>query len=123
VTVLDAASSVAQETFELDTVPLDARAHVNKKVRISGRLAAGPATATALTETDGNGVNDGRNRNVNSVGGAVSSAHAPSATFPRRDEKGTSRATARAAATARQDVDHRRLRVETIRVLSQTCAP
>jgi hypothetical protein len=93
-------------SYDLDGIPADAVAHVNKQVRVTGRIDPNPATIGGPANTPVNGA----------PSGAASSGAAEGRAS--RDDGSAARAANGAAA---QPAD-RRLTVESIQVVSDDCA-
>lgn len=94
----------AGSSFELDGLPADAQANVNKRVRITGKVDAQPvAPSGASSQTQAQ-------RDSAAVPGTTG------ATSPRDDVRANSTAVA-------GDSSARRLTVETVQVVAERCAP
>jgi hypothetical protein len=93
-------------SFELDGVPADAQASVNKLVRVTGRLARAAATPTKSSGTTAAG------------GGGISTAAASTtaATSTKDDVRANSTGVA-------GDSTNHRLMVGTVQVVAQKCGP
>jgi len=109
-----------RSAYDLDGVPGGAAAHVNKQVRVTGRIDPNPATISGSIAAR-SGVNSGR-----ASSGSGNQAASPQG---RGDDRGTgaqaggSHGTSSAAASgATAQSASRRVMVESIQVVSESCA-
>jgi hypothetical protein len=109
-------------TFELDAVSAEARAHVNKQVRITGRLDATQLSGGGSTSASAGDMAPGgaaTSAGTNGSAGSPSSGASASAGSP-----GGSIGAPGSGSTVggRSGTDRRRLKVESIQVVAETCA-
>ena len=112
-------------TFELDGIPPDARASVNKQVKIVGRLDARPAGAGE----EANGAATGGREAASGGSGTAATAgsgNVPSGSSDAPGAHGTGQKSVAGHGTmgsaARGDLRNQRLVVETVQVIAENCA-
>ena len=96
-----------RSSFALEGIPDEARAHVNKQVRVTGRLGGSPA------ESDGSAT-PARGTTTPGHGSMGSAADAPASGGGRGSMGAATEAAAR-------DISPRRLMVETVQVVAASC--
>jgi hypothetical protein len=94
-------------SFELDGLPADAQASVNKRIRVTGRLDLGATTS---------GATSGRAATTDASGAVTAVPGTTGATSTRDDVRANSTGVA-------GDSTNHRLTVETVEVLAQQCGP